>query len=190
MDTIMESCGLLATFLATLLEGEVTVISIPLASEMGIVSLHWGLVAGFFGGYGQSWFKFLMARLYGDKLLSRKQSLKPKMDKASTWFNKRPFLFLILHKLLYGMTTVILVMSGLSKISYLKFAIYNAVSTALWLALLSSLGYFCADFMMESFSFLSENKLYVLGSLVIVGLLVWFAKHRPLTVLLCKLTTK
>jgi len=179
IESLYEGCGLLATYLGTLLEGEIILLTSVLSAKMGLFNYYWGLVAAFLGAYTQAWVKFLIAKKQGTKLLNKKPSLKEKLDNASVWFDKRPFVILSIYKFLYGMTTIIILMAGIRNISYLKFGIHVAISITLWVAVVGGVGYFCAEVMMDNIQVLSENKWYVIVTLVSIGLLVWLFKHRP-----------
>ena len=122
---------------------------------------------------------FLIVRKQGARLLAKKPSLQAKLDKASTWFDKRPYFFLSVYRLVYGMSTVIILMAGLKKISYLRFGIHAAIAIALWVAVIGGLGYFCADLMIDKINQLTDKKWYIIGALIVIGIAVWFFKHRP-----------
>ena len=139
IESLYAGCGLLATFLGTFLEGEVMFLTSILSAKMGLFNYYWALLAAFFGAYTQAWVKFLIAKKQGTKLLNNKPKLKEKLDKASVWFDKRPFAILSIYKFLYGMTTVILLMAGLRNISYLKFGIHTAIAVGLWVIVLGGI---------------------------------------------------
>lgn len=179
LESLYEGCGLLATYLGTLLEGEIMLLTSVLSAKMGLFNYYWGLVAAFFGAYTQAWFKFLIAKKQGVKLINKKPKLKEKLDNASVWFDKRPFFILSIYKFLYGMTTVIVLLSGLRDISYIRFGVHTAIAIALWVTVIGGIGYFYAEAMMENMNTLSEYKWYVIGTLVSLGLSVWFFKRRP-----------
>lgn len=179
LEGLYEGCGLVATYLGTLLEGEIMLLTSVLSAKMGLFNYYWGLVAAFLGAYTQAWFKFLIAKKQGTKLLDKKPSIKTKLDKASVWFDKRPLAILSIYKFLYGMTTIIILMAGLRDISYIKFGLHTAVAIAMWVLVIGGIGFFCAELMMEKINALSDYKWYIIGSLAGLGLLVWFFKHRP-----------
>jgi len=179
LEALFEGCGLLATYLGTLIEGEIMLLTSVLSAKLGLFNYYWALVAAFLGAYTQAWLKFLIAKKQGTKLLEKKPKLNEKLDKASVWFDKRPLAILSIYKFLYGMTTVIILMAGLRNISYVRFGIHVAFAILLWVTIIGGLGYFCAEVMVENINALSDNKWYIIGPLVIIGLGVWFFKHRP-----------
>lgn len=175
----MEGCGLVATFIGVLLEGEISMLTSIISAKMGLFSFYWALVVGFTASYMQTWFKFYIAKKHGSKLLNKKPKLKEKIDKTSKWFDKRPSFYLIIYKFIFGLTTVIIVLAGVKNMSYLKFGFFNAIATLLWLAIFGGLGYFCAEQMIENMNSLADKKCYIIGSLAMVSMLIWFLKHKP-----------
>jgi len=179
IESLYESCGLLATYLGTLIEGEIMLLTSVLSAKLGLFNYYWALVAAFAGAYTQAWVKFVIIKKQGAKLLNKKPKLKEKLDKASVWFDKRPYAILSIYKFLYGMSTIIILMSGLRNISYARFGIHVAIAIGLWVAVVGGIGYFCAEIMMENINSLADKKWYILGGLVVIASLVWYFKHRP-----------
>jgi len=179
LESLYEGCGLLASYLGTLLEGEIMLLTSVLSAKMGFFNYYWGLVAAFLGAYTKDWIKFIIVKKQGVKLINKKPSLKEKLDKSSIWFDKRPFVILSIYRFMYGMTTAIILMAGLRNISYLRFGIHSAIAIALWVAVLGGVGYFCAEAMMNNISAISDYKWYIIGSLIFIGILVWYFKQRP-----------
>lgn len=179
LDSLLERCGIIATYIGVLLEGEISLLTSVIASKMGLFNYSWALVAAFLGATTQGWFKYLVAKKHGLKLLNKKPKLKARVDKASIWFDKRPFLILVIHRFLFGMTTIILVLAGLKNMSYLKFAAASAIATLLWLSIFGGLGYFCAEAMIDTLHNISDYKWYLISSLAVLVIVVWFFKYRP-----------
>ena len=99
LESLYESCGLLATYLGTLLEGEILFLTSILSAKLGLFNYYWALIAAFLGAYTKAWIKFSLAKKHGLKLLNNKPKLAEKLDKSSVWFDKRPFVFLSIYKL-------------------------------------------------------------------------------------------
>jgi len=178
MAEYFESCGLLATFIATLMEGEVFFITAIISSKLGAFSTKGALIVGFLGSYTQGWFKYYIAKNHGRKLLKKREKLNSKIEKYSVWFSKHPILYLTIYKFLFGLTTVILFLSGLKNIGYLKFAIFSAISSLMWVAVLGSAAYYYADTVLNAFEFLGMYKHHIIGVLIVVGIIVFYVRHR------------
>ena len=180
IESLYEGCGLLATYLGTLIEGEVMFLTSIVSAKLGLFNYYWALVAAFLGAYTQAWIKFLIVKKHGANLLAKKPALKLQLDKASSWFDKRPYAFLSVYKFMYGMSTIILLMSGLKNISYWRFGLHAAIGILLWVIVFGGLGYFCADLMISGIDNISKFKWHIIGSMIFIGLLVWFIKKRPI----------
>lgn len=177
LENLYECCGILATFVGTLLEGEVFLLTAIISAKVGLFSYKAGLAAAFSGAYVQAWFKFLIAKRHGIQLLKKKPKLKEKIDKASKWFDKSPVGYLVGFKFIFGMTTIILVLLGLKDFGYLKFGIFSAIAIALWVVVLGGFGYFFAEPMLQFLNAVSMNKWLIIGVLCIIGLIVYFYKR-------------
>ena len=180
LEGLYETCGYLASFLGTFLEGEILLLTSVISAKLGYFNFYGGLVAAFFGAFVRDTLQFLLVKKQGKKLIDKKPNLQVKLDKASGWFNKNPTLYLSFYKLMYGFSTIIIMMSGLKdNISYTKFALHSAFAIGIWTAVLGGFGYFCANVMIEQLNFISDHSLEVIGVLSIIGLLYWYFVKRP-----------
>jgi len=179
LEELYQACGLLASFIGTFVEGEVLLLTSVISAKMGMFNYYWGLIAAFFGAYVKDWLKFIVVKKQGNKLLDKKPKLKQKIDKSSVWFDKRPFFILSVYRLMYGMGTIIILMSGIKNISYLRFGIHSAISIALWIIVFGGFGWFCAEAMLSGINNLTDYKWYILGTLIVIGIVVWYYRHRP-----------
>ncbi len=179
IESFLESCGYLATFVGVMMEGEVSLVTSVVGAQSGYYNFWVAMFFAWLGAWVADWFKFLVARTKGQQLLARRPSLNKKIDKASSWYNNYPELILIFYKLFFGFTTILLVMSGLKKVGYLKFGILSAISVAIWTSLLGGMAYHCSDLLLENLKWASDNIwLFMLMLFGIIGLL-WLIVKRP-----------
>lgn len=180
LENLFETCGYVASFIGTFIEGEIFLLTSVISSQLGYFNFFGGLIAAFFGAFLRDSLQFLLVKKQGSKLLLKKPNLQKKLDDASTWFDKNPFLYLTIYRFMYGFSTVIILLSGLKgHISYTRFAIHSAIAIGLWIIVLGGFGYFCADIMIDKLHFLSEHSLQVIIVLVLIGLLYWYFVKRP-----------
>ena len=179
LEGLYETCGYLASFLGTLIEGEVLLLTSVISAKLGYFNFYGGLIAAFFGAFLRDTIQFLLVKKQGQKLLTKNVKLKTKLDNMSGWFNKSPLLYLTIYRFIYGFSTAIIMLSSLKNMSYTKFALHSAIGIGLWVLVWGGLGYFCADVMIEQLNFLSEHSLEVIAALSIIGLLYWFFVKRP-----------
>ncbi len=178
MEELLQTCGYLAAYLGTLIEGELLLLTTALTAKMGYMNFYGAMGMAFLGAYTRDWLTFLLARKSGQAIIDKKPSLKKKLAKVSGLMEKNPTLILSTYRLLYGFVTIIVLMAGISGVSMKKFGILSAISNALWILIIGGLGYFCAEVMIENLALVGEYKEYIIGILGISGLLYWFFKKR------------
>ena len=179
IDSFAITCGYVATFMGTMLEGEISLLTSVLGAQMGYFNFYGAMAAGFAGAWVADWFKYVVGKTKGQKILYKKPKLQAKVDKYSQWFDKYPFLILTIYKFLFGFTTVLLIMAGLKNISYARFALHSAISVGLWTVVLGGLGYFYANAMVRNIQFVSMHSLEVIGVLALIAAGYWFFVKRP-----------
>ena len=174
MQQLFESCGILASFLATFIEGEMLFLTAIISAKLGYFDFLWGLVAAFLGAYTRDFILFFLVKKKGANMVNKKPKLKAKIDSASEWFEKKPIFYLSIYRLTYSFNSVIIILAGLKNVSFARFAFHSFVSVSLWVALIGGFGYFFADFMVEKLTFVSDNKFIIIGSLAVIGFAYWF----------------
>lgn len=179
LEGLYETCGYLASFLGTLIEGEMLLLTSVISAKLGYFNLYGGLIAAFLGAFLRDSVQFLLVKKQGQKLLNRKPKLQSKLDSASGWFNKNPLLYMTFYRFAYGFGSLIIMLSGLKNVSYAKFALHSAFGVGLWTLIIGCLGYYCADIMIEQLNFIKAHSLEVVSVLAAVGLLYWFFIKRP-----------
>lgn len=179
MQQLFESCGILASFLATFIEGEMLFLTAIISAKLGYFNFFGGLAAAFLGAYTRDFILFFLVKKKGKNMVNKKPKLKAKIDSASEWFEKKPMFYLSIYRLTYSFNSVIIILAGLKNISFARFAIHSFISVSIWVGLIGSLGYFFADFMVEKLTFLSDNKFVIIAVLATLGLAYWFFFKRP-----------
>lgn len=174
----MQTCGYIVSYFGAILEGEILLLTAVISAKMGYMNFFGALVAVFAGAYTRDWMTFLLARKKGKEIIEKKPKIKAKIDTISSRVDKNPTLFLGINRLMYGFSTIIILMSGIGNISMRKFGILAAISSGLWVAIVGTLGYFCAEVMLQNIEWASANSKYIIGALVLIGLLYWFFTKR------------
>jgi len=178
MEEFLQTCGYIASYFGTILEGEILLITAVVTAKMGYMNIYGALTAVFAGAYTRDWMTFLLARKKGKEIIEKKPKLQAKLSKVNNWMIKNPELLLSVYRLLFGFATVIVLLAGTSNLSMKKFGILSAISCALWTMVYGSLAYFCADALLSNIEFVSQNKGYVIAGLSMIGLGYWFFVKR------------
>jgi len=174
MEELLQSCGYLASYMGTLLEGEILLLASVVAAKMGYMNFIGALAALFAGAYTRDWATFLLARKSGRQIIEKKPKLKAKLSRVSQWMEKNPVLLLSTYRLLFGFVTVVVVLAGVSNIPMKKFGLLSAISNLIWVIVYGSLGYFCAEEMLANIEWVGGHKALIVSILAGAGLLYWF----------------
>ncbi|RMG78088.1 MAG: DedA family protein [Bacteroidetes bacterium] len=176
--TVVESCGYFAAYAGTLLEGEISLLTAMVAARAGYLDFFVVMAVAFSGAYTRDWITFLVARKKGKKLIENQPGIRSKIEKTSAFFAKYPNLTLSTYRMIFGMSTFVILTAGLGHISFKKFGFHSAVSCLLWAGIYGNISFFCADVMLENLNWARTHVLYLIFGLVFIGALVWFFVKR------------
>ncbi|TWU03488.1 hypothetical protein Pla100_04150 [Neorhodopirellula pilleata] len=97
-------------------------------------------------------------------------TISPKdIDRVDQWFDSWGGWAVLICRLIPGLRTLISLPAGFSNMSFLPFAIYTAIGTVAWTALLASLGWWLGN----NYADLTGPLGWV-STAVVVGLFVWW----------------
>lgn len=179
MQQLFESCGIIASFFATFIEGEMLFLTAIITAKLGYFNFFWGLVAAFLGAFTRDFILFFLVKKKGSNMINKKPKLKAKIDNASKWFEKKPLFYLTIYRLTYSFNSVIIILAGLKNISFTRFILHSLISVTIWVGIIGGFGYFFADFMVEKLTLVSDNKFIIIGVLALLGFSYWFFFKRP-----------
>lgn len=141
-ESLLQDFGYLAVFVGTFLEGEAILVAAGFfASRRYLDPVAVGVVA-FAGAYLGHLFWFWLGRVHGVRLLDRFPRMKRHFGKGVRVFERYGVTAIILTQWLYGLRITCAVIIGMSRIALLKFLFYQAVSCALWAAVITAAGYY------------------------------------------------
>jgi len=83
MEELLQTCGYLASYLGTLIEGEILLLTTALSAKMGYMNFYGAMIFAFLGAYTRDWLTFLLARKSGNSIIEKKPALKAKLTKVS-----------------------------------------------------------------------------------------------------------
>jgi len=178
-EILLKTCGYLATFIGVMMEGEISLATSVVGAKSGYYNFWIAMFFAWLGAWIADWFKFIVAKKKGKLLLEKKPKLQAKIDRMSVWYDKNPEIVLLLYKLLFGLTTVLLILTGLRNVSYTKFAIYSGISVAIWTTILGGMAYHCADALITNLQWVSNNIFLFIAILAAIAIVVWFFVKRP-----------
>jgi membrane protein DedA with SNARE-associated domain len=138
---LVEQYGLIAVFLGCVAEGESAAILGGFFAHQHVFLLWHALLAAFLGAFAGDTFFFTLGRGFADHPRVVKLRRRPGFSHAYRMVRAHPHLFVLSNRYIYGMRLVGGVASGLSGIAPARFVALNAISSAVWAALFTGIGY-------------------------------------------------
>lgn len=141
-EVLLERFGYLAVFVGTFLEGEAILVMAGFFAERGYLDMVLVTIVAFAGAYVGHLFWFWLGRRYGVRLLDRFPRMRLHFGRGIRMFERYGATAIIITQWLYGLRITCAVIVGMSRISLIKFLIYEAVSCLIWAMIIAYAGYY------------------------------------------------
>src|SRR5438309_5053018 len=141
-ELLLQKFGYFAVFIGTFLEGETILVMAGFFAERGYLELALVILTAFCGAYSGHVFWFWLGRKQGVKLLDRFPKMKKHFGKGIRMFERYGAPAIFITQWLYGLRVTCAVIIGISRISLLKFLLYEALTCTIWAIVIGSLGYY------------------------------------------------
>jgi membrane protein DedA with SNARE-associated domain len=138
---LIEQYGLIAVFLGCVAEGESAAILGGFFAHQHVFVLWHTFLAAFLGAFAGDTGFFTLGRSFADHAYVRRLRRRPGFSRAYRLLNTHPNIFVLTNRYIYGMRLVGGIAAGLSTVSVQRFVVLNAISSAVWAALFSGIGY-------------------------------------------------
>src|SRR5437867_8780483 len=170
---LIQKFGYLAVFIGTFLEGETILVMAGFAAQRGYMRLPLVAIAAMLGAYVGHVFWFWLGRTQGVRLLDRFPKMKKHFGKGIRMFERYGAPAIFITQWLYGLRITCAVIIGISKISTVKFLVYEAITCIIWAIIIASAGYVFGTAVERILGRAAHIERYGLIVLVAVGLGVW-----------------
>ena len=172
-ELLLQKFGYLAVFLGTFLEGEAILVMAGFFAERGHLDLYLVIFVAFLGAYLGHIFWFWLGRTQGVRLLDRFPKMKKHFGKGIRMFERYGAPAIFITQWLYGLRVTCAVIIGISRISVLKFLLYEAVTCLIWAIVIGSLGYYFGQAIEAVLGRVEGIEKWGLGFLVLVAVGFW-----------------
>lgn len=186
----VEHLGILGIFIMTFLEStfvpipsEITMIPAGYLVQQGKMDLISVLIASIMGTVGGACFNYWLARRFGRALFLRYGKyffMTPKkLEKLENFFVRHGAISTFTGRLIPGVRHYISFPAGLAKMDLQKFIIYTALGGAIWMSILTALGYHIGENKALMMVYMPMIKGGIIGFIVIFGgFYVWRNNRR------------
>lgn len=172
-EALLEQFGYIAVFFGCFLEGEAILIAAGFFASRGYLDIVLVTIVAFAGAYAGHLFWFWLGRKYGVRLLDRFPRMKRHFGRGIRVFERYGASAIILTQWLYGLRITAAVIIGMSKISLMKFFIYEAVSCALWAVIITAAGFYFGRAIEAVLGRVEHVEKYVLVVIILVAIGFW-----------------
>lgn len=177
-EALLEKFGYFAVFIGTFLEGEAILVTAGFFASRGYLDvIIVGLIA-FAGAYVGHLFWFWLGRAHGVRLLERFPRMKRHFGKGIRVFERYGPAAIIITQWLYGLRITAAVIIGMSRISIVKFMAYEAVSCAIWAAIITGAGFYFGRAIEAVLGKVENVEKYALIVIAVVALGFWLYHRR------------
>ncbi|MDQ3281966.1 MAG: DedA family protein [Acidobacteriota bacterium] len=172
-ESMLEQFGYLAVFLGTFLEGEAILVAAGFFASRGHLDVRLVTLVAFAGSYIGHVFWFWLGRAHGVRLLDRFPSMKRHFGQGVRVFERYGAAAIIITQWIYGLRITCAVIIGMSRISLVKFLIYEAVSCGLWAAVITALGYYFGRAIESVLGRVENLEKYGIAIIILIAVGFW-----------------
>lgn len=163
--------GYAALFIATIAEGEVSIITAAFAASRGYLDVFLVYIVSVLATLCSDWFWFYIGRRHGSRFIAKKPGIASKAGKVNDLLHRFPVLFLAGYRFLYGFRVAFPLVIGMSGIKIKKFLVYSFAGTAIWAAIMTTAGYLFGGILEVTFKRLENYEIEIMGSILLTGLI-------------------
>ncbi|WP_162902278.1 DedA family protein [Facilibium subflavum] len=139
---LIQSWGYWLMFGAAIIEGETFLVLGGVAAAAGMLDLSLIIGLSIIGCILHDSFFFYLGRFLGPKILMRKPNWQPKVARISYMLNRYGFWLVLGFRFAYGLRTIIPFALGLSKMSNIRFFIFDLIGAIIWVLIFILGGYY------------------------------------------------
>lgn len=175
LEQLIADYGYLAILAGTFLEGETIVILAGVAAQLGYLELHWVIASALAGSFSGDQFYYYLGRHWGPKIIARRLSWQEGAQKVYRLLHRHQYFLILTFRFYYGLRNVTPFAVGAAHLPRLRFFALNLVGAVVWAVVFGYAGYLFGgafELFMQDYK---RYSLYILGGLVLVGVVVWLA---------------
>ncbi len=157
MLTNLATYGYIVLFLYSLGGGFVALLAAGVLSSMGkmdiTLSISIAIVANIIGDT----LTFYLTRYHKKEMMGYLRRYRRKLAYSNKLFKKHGSWIIIVKKFIYGLKTLVPLAVGLSKYSFVKFSIYNAIGAVIWGVTIGGLSYIFGEVFIKSYEIVADK---------------------------------
>ncbi|MCX6061644.1 MAG: DedA family protein [Campylobacterales bacterium] len=177
MDDMLNNLatyGYAVVFFYSLGGGFLALLGAGVLSFMGKMDITLSISIAFIANFIGDGLLFYMARYHKREMMEYLSKHKRKLAFSHLLLKRRGSWIIVIKKFIYGLKTLVPLAIGLSKYSFLKFSLYNAIGAFIWAMIVGGLSYLFGGALIEGYKMVSDKPYLAPIMLLLVGGSVWF----------------
>lgn len=177
LSSIISMYGYPALFIGTFLEGETILVIAGFLAHKGILFLPWVIVAAFLGSFAGDQLFFFIGRKKGISFFKKRESWRPKLEKANRLIEKYNTWIIVGFRFLYGIRTVTPFMIGTTAVPIRRFFFLNMLGAIVWAIAVGFLGYIFGHVFEAFIGNVKQFELWGIGIMLAIAGIIKLYQH-------------
>ncbi len=178
LSTLIETHGYWLLAIGCLLEGETILILAGFAAFRGHLDPLAVVLIATTAGFTGDQFYFWLGRRHGNAVLARWPKVAAQSERLQRLMDRYHAVVIIGVRFAYGLRIAGPVLIGMSSISRLKFALFNALGALLWAMLIGGIGWVFGETAKAILGHIKHVEGWLLLGLAVASLLLWWIRSR------------
>jgi membrane protein DedA with SNARE-associated domain len=181
INSLVSQYGYAALVIGSVAEGETVTLLGGVAAHQGLLKFWLVVVSVALGGMIGDQVLYLLGRRFGGRLLRRFKRHKAKIRSAQRLIQRRPYLFVIGTRFMYGFRVIGPLLIGASRLPPKIFLPLNILGAMIWSLLFTTLGYVGGEVIGPWLHNLDKHLKHWIWLLLAVGVVLgvrWWLRRR------------
>lgn len=181
INNLISHYGYAALVIGSMAEGETITLLGGVAAHQGLLKFPLVIISVALGGMIGDQLLYLLGRRFGGKLLKRFSHHQARIRKAQRMIQRRPYLFVIGTRFMYGFRVIGPLLIGASRLPPKVFLPLNVLGALVWALIFTTLGYLGGEAIGPWLHHLDAHLKHWIWLILVVALVVaahWWFRRR------------
>lgn len=181
INNLISHYGYAALVIGSMAEGETITLLGGVAAHQGLLKFPLVVISVALGGMIGDQLLYLLGRRFGGKLLKRFSHHQARIRKAQRMIQRRPYLFVIGTRFMYGFRVIGPLLIGASRLPPKVFLPLNVLGALVWALIFTTLGYLGGEAIGPWLHHLDAHLKHWIWLILVVTLVVaahWWFRRR------------
>lgn len=181
INNLITQYGYAALVIGSMAEGETITLLGGVAAHQGLLKFWLVVISVALGGMIGDQLLYLLGRRFGGRILRRFSRQKKRIQKAQRMIQRRPYLFVIGTRFMYGFRVIGPLLIGASRLPPKVFLPLNILGAIIWALIFTTLGYLGGEAIgpwLHQLDAHLKHWIWLILAVVLVVAAHWWLKRR------------